>query len=111
MSTEDHKELRVTANENHKRIMYIAKEMLLNRESVDIVAGTAGAIVALKAAETLARLHYITYSDIRTETLIINERRRTRIVLCIKKTAQFKQLYDENEANRKKLQEEKENKN
>jgi hypothetical protein len=111
MSTEDHKELRVAANENHKRIMYITKEMLLNRESVDLVAGTQGALVAMKAAETLARLNYITYSDIRTETLVINDRRRTRVLLTIKKTAQFQQLYDENEVNRKKFQEEKEIKN
>ena len=111
MSSEDNKELRVAAGENHKRIMYIVKEMLLNRETVDLVAGTQGANVAIRAAEALARLHYITYADIRTETLIIDERRRTRVVLSLKKTSEFKKLYDENEENRKKLQEEKANKN
>jgi hypothetical protein len=108
MSDQDHKELRVAAGEDHKRIMYIVKEMLLNRETIDLVAGTAGAPTAIRAAETLARLHYITYADIRTETLIVNDRRRTRVLVTVKKTEQFKQLYEENEANRKKLQEQKE---
>jgi hypothetical protein len=110
MSTEDNKELRVAAGENHKRIMYILKEMLLNRETVDVVAGTSGAITLLKAVETLTRLHYVTYADIRTETIVVNERRRTRVVVAIKKTSEFKKLYDENEENRKKLQEERANK-
>jgi hypothetical protein len=110
MSDQDHKELRVSAGENHKRIMYIAKEMLLNREVVDLVAGTGGAQVAIRAAETLVRLHYVTYSDIRTETLIINDRRRTRVLLSLKKTSEFQKLYDENEENRKKFQEQRDEK-
>jgi hypothetical protein len=111
MSDQDHKELRVAAGENHKRIMYIVKEMLMNRETVDIVAGTAGAPTAIRAAETLARLHYITYADIRTETLIVNDRRRTRVLIAVKKTSEFNKLYQENEENRKKIQEEKANQN
>jgi hypothetical protein len=110
MSEQDHKELRVAAGENHKRVMYIAKEMLLNRETVDLVAGTAGAPTAMRAAETLARLKYITYADLKTETIIVNERRRTRVLICLKKTSQFKTLYDENEENRKKLQEQRDQK-
>lgn len=106
MSTpHDAKELRVTANENTKRIMYLAKEFLLNNETVDIVSGTAGAPTASRACETLSRLNYVTYEDIKTETTISNDRRRTRLVITLKKTSEFKKLYDENEANRKKLQE------
>jgi hypothetical protein len=108
MSETNLKELRVAAGENAKRTMYIAKELLLNNETIEVVAGTAGAATAMKACETLARLKYVTYTDIRTETNIVNERRRTRVVIIVKKTSDFKRLYEENEANRKKFQEEKE---
>ena len=105
MSFQDTKELRVTAGENAKRIMYLAKEFLVNNDSLDVVAGTSGAIIATRACETLLRLGYVNYSNIKTETNIVNNRRRTRLVITITKTSNFKKLYDENEVNRKKLQE------
>ncbi len=105
--SQDTKELRVGATENAKRIMYLAKEFLLNNETIDVVSGTAGAIHATRAAEGLVRLKYVTYSNIKTETNIINDRRRTRLVITLKKTNQFTKLYEENEANKKRLQEEK----
>jgi uncharacterized protein YfaP (DUF2135 family) len=107
--SQDTKELRVGANENAKRIMYLAKEFLLNNETIDVVSGTAGAIYATRAAEGLVRLQYVTYANIRTETNIVNERRRTRLVITLKKTSQFAKLYEENEANKKKYQDEKNN--
>jgi hypothetical protein len=97
----DIKELRVGREESTKRIMYLAKEFLLNNESVDVVAGTSAAETASRSCEALARLNYVTYSDIRTETNIVNGRRRTRLVIRIKKTSQFAKLYQENEANKK----------
>ena len=94
MSTEI-KELRVNASENSKRIMYLAKEFLSNADRLDIVTGTAGAPIAARAAESLVRLQYVTYENIHTDTSIVEGRR-------VKKTADFKKLYDENEENRKK---------
>jgi hypothetical protein len=105
MSAQDTKELRVGPSENAKRIMYLAKEFLINNEQIDVVSGTAGAPVATKAAENLVRLNYVTYEDIRTETNIIEGARRTKLVIRLKKTSDFNKLYEENEANRKKLQE------
>jgi hypothetical protein len=104
----DGKELRVGGNDNAKRVMYLAKEFLLNRESIDLVSGTLGAVTVTKAAEALVRLKYVTYSDIKTETVIVDGKRRTRLVVSILKTSQFAKLYEENEANRKKFQDEKE---
>jgi len=101
MSTEI-KELRVNASENSKRIMYLAKEFLSNADRLDIVTGTAGAPIAARAAESLVRLQYVTYEDIHTDTSIVEGRRRTKFVIRVKKTADFKKLYDENEENRKK---------
>lgn len=102
------KELRVGPSESTKRIMYLAKEFLLNQDMIDVVAGTASAPSAARSCEALARLNYISYVDIRTETQIVNERRRTRLVIRIKKTSQFNKLYQENEANRKKKEAERE---
>ena len=105
MSSEDTKELRVSGGENVKRIMYLTKEFLLNTENVDVVSGTLAAPMITKAAENLVRLNYVTYEDIRTETNVVNGKRRTKLVIRLKKTSEFTRLYDENEANRKKLQE------
>lgn len=101
MSTTELKELRVNASENSKRIMYLAKEFLTNSDTLDVVSGTNGAPIAARAAESLVRLKYVTYEDIRTETSITDGRRRTRFVIRLRKTSDFKRLFDENEANRK----------
>ncbi len=100
------KELFVRREENAKRVMYLAKEFLLNNDHIDVVSGTSSANTAANACENLVRLNYVTYDDIRTETSINNDRRRTRLVIRLRKTPNFKTLYEENVANRKKLQEE-----
>lgn len=105
MSSSDVKDIRVSGQENAKRVMYLTKELLLNHDLVDVVSGTNGSIVAARAAENLVRLNYVSYVDIRTETNVVNDARKTKVVIRLKKTDQFKQLYDENEANRKRLQE------
>jgi hypothetical protein len=107
MSSQDIKEVRVGPRDQAKRIMYLAKEFLLNNESVDIVSGTGGANTLTSAVEGLVRLKYVTYSDIRTETNIVDGRRRTRLVVTVKKSTQFQKLYEENEAKKKQYQEEK----
>jgi hypothetical protein len=108
MSTpQDTKEVRVGPRDLTKRIMYLTKEFLLNNDSVDVVSGTGGANTLARAVEGLVRLNYVTYSNIRTETNIVNDRRRTRLVVTVKKSNQFQKLYEENEAKKKQYQEEK----
>ena len=99
------KELFVRNEENSKRVMYLAKEFLLNADHIDVVSGTSSANTAARACENLVRLNYVTYDDIKTETTIANDRRRTRLVIRLRKTPNFNSLYEENVANRKKLQE------
>jgi hypothetical protein len=99
--SQDIKELRVGAGESTKRIMYLAKEFLLNNDVIDVVAGTNSAEVAAKSCEALVRLNYVTYADLRTETNVVNDQRRTRVVIRIKKSDKFDQMYQENEANKK----------
>ena len=105
--SQDTKELRVGGNENAKRIMYLVKEFLLNNDTIDVVSGTAGAPTVTRASEALIRLKYVTYSDIRTETNIVGGKRRTKLLVKLKKTNLFDKLYEENESNKKRLQEEK----
>jgi len=105
MSSGEIKEFRVEAGENAKRIMYLAKEFLVNNDRIEVVSGTNTAVVAARAAENLVRLNYVSYEDLKTETSVNNNRRRTRLVIRLKKTSEFNKLYQENEANRKKLQE------
>jgi hypothetical protein len=107
-NTTNNKELRINAQEGAKRSMYLAKELLLNNETIDIVSGTYGAPIAAKTAETLVRLGYVKYSSVRTETNIVNGNRRTRLVLSLQKTANFKKLYDENAKKRDELIKERE---
>lgn len=103
-----HKELRVGQFENAKRVMYFAKELLLNTDSIDVYSGTNGAPVVSRACETLVRLNYATITDVRTETNVVEGSRRIKFVIQLTKTADFKKLYDENENFRKTKQEERE---
>ena len=100
------KELRVGPNQDAKQLIYLAKVFLLNENFVDIASGTVGAPVASRAADTLVRLQYVTYENVKTETTVSNGRRRTRLVIRLKKGKDFKKLYDENEEKRKKNEEE-----
>lgn len=102
------KDLRVGQYENSKRVMYLAKELLLTNASIEVYSGTNGAPVVSRACETLVRLKYATMADIRTETNVIEGSRRIKFVIKLTKTADFQKLYDENEVNRKLKQEERE---
>ena len=103
--SEEKKELRVNPNENSKRVMYLIKEFLLNNDFVDLVSGTGGSPVSVRAAESLVRLGYVNYGGIKTDTTLSNNRRRTKLIIKLSKTPEFKSLYDENEEIRKKTQE------
>jgi hypothetical protein len=99
------KELRINSSENSKRVMYLIKEFLLKEDYVDLVSGTGGAPVSVRAAESLARLGYITYEKVYTDTTLANNRRRTKLIIRIRRTPEFKALYDENEEIRRRTQE------
>jgi hypothetical protein len=103
--SEEKKELRVNPNENSKRVMYLIKEFLLNNDHVDLVSGTGGSPVSVRAAESLVRLGYVNYDGIKTDTTLSNNRRRTKLIIKLTKTPDFKSLYDENEEIRKRTQE------
>ena len=103
----DIKDLRVAHFENAPKIMYLAKEMLLSSEKINISSTTNSAAIGARAAENLVRFGYVTYENVKTETIIENNRKRIRFIITIKKTPQFEKLYKENEELRKKKEEEK----
>ena len=107
MSVENN-QLIVNSNDNSKRVMFLAKELLLKeKEFIDLVSGTQGAPVSTRAAESLVRLGYVTYEAILTDTCIIPQtnKRRTKFIIRLKKSEDFKKLFDENEEIRRKTQE------
>ena len=101
----DIKDLRVAQYDNAPKIMDLAKEMLLSSEKINISSITNSASIGARAAENLVRFGYVTYENIKTETIIENNRKRIRFVITIKKTPQFEKLYKENEEIRKKREE------
>jgi len=101
-------QLIVNSSENSKRVMFLAKELLLkDNDFIDLVSGTQGAPVSTRAAESLVRLGYVTYDAILTDTCIIpkTNKRRTKFIIRLRKAGDFKVLYEENEEIRKKTQE------
>ena len=108
MSETQKKELIVNGKDEGKRMVYLAKEFLINADYIDLVSGTAGAPVAARAAETLKRLGYVTYDNIFTEAQVHEGKIRTRFVIRVRKTSEFKKLYEENVENRKRVMAERE---
>ncbi len=107
MST-DIKELFVSEYESGKKVMYLAKELLIPNEKINIIAGTNSSSIASRAAETLVRLGYVTFDNIQTLTEIRNDRRSIKLIITLKKTANFQKLYDENQQFKKEKEAERE---
>ena len=103
--TNERKELRITRSETAKRAMYLIKVFLLNNDYVDINTGPMESPVAVRASESLVRLGYCVFEKVKTDTTLLNNRRRTKLIIRLRKTENFQALYDENEEIRKKTQE------
>ena len=102
------KEYRVEQYDNAKKVMYHAKEILISNDRINITAFTNSSPIATRAAESLARLGYVTFENIQTLTEVKNDRRSIKLIITLKKAADFDKLYKENEEKRKKIQAEKE---
>lgn len=99
-------ELKVLPIDNSKKVMYNAKNLLAKFDEIELVSGTGGAPVAVRAAESLVRLGYVVYESIKTDTILSNtNRRRTKLSIRLKKTKDYQKLFEENEEIRRKTQE------
>ena len=105
LETNERKELRITKSETAKRAMYLIKVFLLNNDYVDINTGPIESPVAVRASESLVRLGYCIFEKVKTDTTLLNNRRRTKLIIRLRKTENFQALYDENEEIIKKTQE------
>ena len=103
------KEYIVEEYDKHRRVMYHVKEFLKSNDIVNITSSTKSSPNATRAAESLARLGYVTLENIQTITDVSNNRRRIKLIITVKKTANFDKLYKENEEERKKREEENKN--
>jgi len=99
----------VNGNDNFKRSMYLVKELLKDKKDLNVKAGVRGSNISAKVCNTLVNLNYVTYSNIFTETAVVDGRRRTSLVITIVKSDQFDKLYAENEEKRKQFKEKREN--
>ena len=104
----DIKEFKVDSRDYFSKSMYYCKEFLKSNKKINIVANTLNANEATRVAETLKRLGYIEFDDIKTETKVVNDTRQVRLVITVHVTSDFDRLYKENEEERKKRQEERE---
>ena len=107
MSSEP-KELKVENFYHFKKVMYLAKELLLSNELLNLVSTTNSSSESTKAAEALVRLGYVTFENIQTLTEVKNDHRIIRLIITLKKTANFKKLYDENQEFKKQKESERE---
>ena len=105
----DIKEFPVDSRNFFAKNMYLAKEFLNTNKKIKIVANTRSAREAVRLAETLKRLGYVTFDDIQTETLV-REGRQTRIAITVHNTPDFDKLYKESLEERKKKEEERKKK-
>ena len=85
------KQLPISSHDNHRRIIFLAKEILNSNEKIELIASTNSAPAATRAAENLVRLGYVTFEDIQTTTEI-HEGRRIKLIITLKKTANFQKF-------------------
>ena len=67
--------------------------------------GTSGNPTCIRAAESLVRLGYVIYEKVKTDTTSLNGRSRTKLTVSLKRTDNFKALFEENETIRTRTQE------
>ena len=97
----------VNASDNHKRTLYLIKELMKEKKDLNVISGTKGAPVSARVCNTLVKLNYVTYGDIRTETAVVNDKRRTSLIVNLVKSPEFDKKYAENEEKKKNFQDSK----
>ena len=93
-----------------KWYMYIVKQVLQTRENVGIRARSLGAAKAIRVAEALKFLGYITYINYYTNTIVIDGKIERYLIINVKKTKDFQKIYNTREEERIKFLEKQKNK-
>ena len=93
-------------NRPAKWYMYVVKQVLRTKKTVDIRARPSGAAQVVRVSEALKRLGYIVYKKYQTTTVINEGKLQRFIVVTVEKTKDFDKLYNERESERNKIIEE-----
>ena len=101
-------ELKVEEYYHARKVMHLAKELILKNEKLNLVSGTKTSPIASRASESLVRFGYVTIANIQTLTEVKNDRRNIKLIITLKKTNDFQKIYDENKEEIKKKEQEKE---
>ena len=101
-------ELKVEEYHHARKVMHLAKDILLTNEKMNLVAGTLTSPIASRAAESLVRFGYVTIDNIQTLTEVKNDRRIIKLIITLKKTKDFQKIFDENKEEMKKREQERE---
>ena len=89
-------ELTVEENDNYKKVIYLAKELLLTQERLNIVSGSYSSPIATRATQNMVRFGYVKYENIQTLTEVRNEKRFIKLIITLKRKSDFRKIYDEN---------------
>ena len=100
-------ELKVEEYYHARKVMHLAKELLLKNEKLNLVSGTITSPIASRASESLVRFGYVTIENIQTLTEVKNDR-NIKLIITLKKTSDFQKIYDENKEEIKKKEQERE---
>ena len=100
----DMEELKVDSRDFFPKSLDQAKIALRAHKKMKIVGTSLNVSQATRVAETLRRLGYIEFDDVKTETIIVNDSRQVRLIITVHITDDFERLYKENEEERSKRQ-------
>lgn len=101
-------ELYVKHDDNHRRVLYLVKELLKAQPTINVVTNYKSAFTVSRVCNTLVTLGYANFSNINTKTDIVEGRRRIKIIVTVAKSENFQKIYDENEAKRQEYLDKKE---
>ena len=100
------KELYIRREDNTKRSIYLAKEFIKSGNGeLKVMSSHMGAGIVAKVCNALASMNYVTITNVETQTLVQEGRRKIRINITVKKTSEFDKLYEENLLKRKEMEE------
>ena len=102
----DLKEFQVDSRNFFPQTLQQVKEFLNVNKKGKIVANTLSANQATGVAETLKRLGFIEFDDIKTETKVVDNTRQVQLIITVHVTADFDKLFKESEEERIKREEE-----
>ena len=99
-------ELIISKDDTISKVIEYIKILISKSGKVKLIANRACSVISAKASESLVELGYVKYDNIQTKTDIEECRRNIKLIITLKKTNDFKKIYDQNKEEMKKKEEE-----